>query len=92
MLRAFGLPALPVYGALDMEAREDNVAAFRAGKCQFLVVTDVAARGIDIPLLDVVVNYDFPPKPKIFVHRAGRVARQNRPGVALSITCPDEVP
>jgi len=80
VLGAFGLPALPVYGTLDMDARQDNVAAFRAGKCQFLVVTDVAARGIDIPLLDVVINYDFPPKPKVFVHRVGRVARQNRSG------------
>ena len=80
VLDAFGLKALPVYGALDMDARQENVASFRAGKCQFLVVTDVAARGIDIPLLDVVVNFDFPPKPKVFVHRVGRVARQNRSG------------
>ena len=80
VLAAFGLPALPCYGSMDMEARQDNVAKFRAGNCQFLIVTDVAARGIDIPLLDVVINFDFPPKPKVFVHRVGRVARQNRTG------------
>lgn len=56
-------------------ARKINIAKFRAGRAQFLVVTDVAARGIDIPLLDNVVNFDFPPQPKLFVHRVGRAAR-----------------
>lgn len=56
-------------------ARKINIAKFRAGRAQFLVVTDVAARGIDIPLLDNVINYDFPPQPKLFVHRVGRAAR-----------------
>ena len=52
-----------------MAARKINLAKFRARKCRVLVVTDVAARGIDIPLLDNVINYDFPDKPKLFVHR-----------------------
>jgi ATP-dependent RNA helicase DDX54/DBP10 len=58
---------------------------------QFLVVTDVAARGIDIPLLDVVVHYDFPTRPKLFVHRSGRVARAGREGVAYSLVTYDEL-
>jgi Helicase conserved C-terminal domain len=79
-------PALPrlmrhVWNALShcvivfQAARKINIAKFRAGRAQFLVVTDVAARGIDIPLLDNVINYDFPPQPKLFVHRVGRAAR-----------------
>ena len=69
LLRLSGSEALPVYGMLDQTARNHNLARFRSRKVRFLVVTDVAARGIDIPLLDNVVNFDFPDKPKLFVHR-----------------------
>ena len=85
LLRADGLPVGAVYGAMDQAARTAAVARFRGGQCPVLVVTDVAARGIDIPLLDAVINYDFPPTPKLFVHRAGRVARAGAPGDAISL-------
>lgn len=49
-----------------------QVARFRTGRTSVLLVTDVAARGIDIPLLDNVVNFNFPAKPKLFVHRVGQ--------------------
>ena len=49
---------------------------FRKGKVNFLIVTDIAARGIDVPLLNNVVNFHFPQAPKLFVHRCGRAARQ----------------
>lgn len=58
-----------VYGSMDQTARKINVAKFANKKSNLLIVTDVAARGIDIPLLDNVINYDFPSKPKLFVHR-----------------------
>lgn len=66
------IQSAPIYGQLDMAARKINLAKFRARKCRVLVVTDVAARGIDIPFLDNVINFDFPDKPKLFVHRCGQ--------------------
>ncbi len=72
--------------------RNLNVTKFRSRKAQVLLVTDVAARGIDIPLLDNVINFDFPPRAKLFVHRVGRVARSGRTGTAYSFASPDEVP
>lgn len=81
-----------VHGHMDQGARVEAVARFRKRYCDILVVTDVAARGIDLPVLDVVLNYDFPDTPKVFVHRVGRAARAGREGWALSILGPDETP
>ncbi|KNC81841.1 hypothetical protein SARC_05861 [Sphaeroforma arctica JP610] len=80
------------YGSLDMTARKIQVAKFRSGKAPVLIVTDVAARGIDIPQLDNVIMYDFSPSPKLFVHRVGRVARAGRHGSAYCMVMPEEVP
>ena len=64
-----------VYGTMDMAARTEALSNFRKKICKILVVTDMAAWGIDIPLLNNVINFDFPPNLKTFVHRAGRTAR-----------------
>jgi ATP-dependent RNA helicase DDX54/DBP10 len=92
MLRAEGIDLSVVYGAMDQSARTIHLAKFRARKTMLLLVTDVAARGIDIPLIDNVINYDFPPKPKLFVHRVGRAARAGRTGTAFSFVAGDEMP
>ncbi|KAI9009565.1 hypothetical protein BC832DRAFT_551797 [Gaertneriomyces semiglobifer] len=81
-----------IYGALDQVARTQHLNKFRSGKTKILVVTDLAARGIDIPLLDSVVNLSFPPSTKLFVHRVGRVARAGRSGKAYTLVSPDELP
>lgn len=69
-----------------------QVADFRAGLTNILVVTDVAARGIDLPALANVINYDFPSQPKIFVHRVGRTARAGRKGWSYSLIRDSDVP
>lgn len=92
LLKSYGFKVGYIYGSLDQEAREQAITNFRNGLWSILIVTDVAARGIDIPLLDNVINYDFPCKPKLFVHRVGRAARAGRSGTAYSLAAPDELP
>jgi len=91
LLRYANINSTMIYGSMDQSARKINIAKFRANKTRVLVVTDVAARGIDLPTLDNVINCDFPSKPKLFVHRVGRVARAGRSGHAYSLVSSDEV-
>ncbi|KAJ4134909.1 ATP-dependent RNA helicase dbp10 [Fusarium equiseti] len=81
-----------VYGSLDQTARRVQVEDFRRGKTNILVVTDVAARGIDIPVLANVINFDFPPQPKVFVHRVGRTARAGQRGWSYSLVRDTDAP
>jgi ATP-dependent RNA helicase DDX54/DBP10 len=92
LINEIGIKASTVYGNMDQEARESQVADFRRKKTCVLVTTDVAARGIDIPMLDNVLNFDFPPSAKLFVHRSGRTARAGRSGTAVSLVSLDDLP
>lgn len=92
ILREQGFAVSYVYGSLDQTARKIQVENFRRGRTNILVVTDVAARGIDIPILANVINYDFPPQPKVFVHRVGRTARAGKKGWSYSILQDSDVP
>ena len=92
LLRHSGFAVSHAYGSLDQTARKIQVQDFRTGMTNILVVTDVAARGIDIPVLANVINYDFPAQPKIFVHRVGRTARAGQRGWSYSLIRESDAP
>ncbi|GAB7363649.1 hypothetical protein MBLNU230_g4219t1 [Neophaeotheca triangularis] len=85
LLRALGRSAIPLHGQMNQSARLGALNKFRSGSRDILVATDVAARGLDIPSVDLVLNYDLPPDSKTYVHRVGRTARAGKSGVAISI-------
>ena len=85
LLRKLGFGAIPLHGQLSQSARLGALNKFRAGSRDILVATDVAARGLDIPNVDVVLNYDVPQDSKTYIHRVGRTARAGKSGHALSI-------
>lgn len=84
-LRTLGFGAIPLHGQLSQSARLGALNKFRGGTREILVATDVAARGLDIPKVDVVVNYDIPSDSKTYIHRVGRTARAGKSGVAISM-------
>ncbi|XP_059062414.1 ATP-dependent RNA helicase DDX54 isoform X1 [Achroia grisella] len=85
ILQRAGISSTYAYSGLDPSARKIALGRFTNKKCSVLLVTDVAARGLDLPALDTVINYNFPATPKLFVHRVGRSARAGRAGRAWSL-------
>ncbi|HEY0824382.1 MAG TPA: DEAD/DEAH box helicase [Ramlibacter sp.] len=78
------IPAAALHGEMSQGQRTEVLEAFKAGRTDVLVTTDLAARGIDVPSLEVVVNYDLPRSPTHYVHRIGRTGRAGAAGVAVS--------
>ncbi|GAA1288446.1 DEAD/DEAH box helicase [Pseudonocardia aurantiaca] len=87
-----GFAAAAVHGDLGQGAREQALRAFRSGKVDVLVATDVAARGIDVSDVTHVVNYQCPEDSKTYVHRIGRTGRAGKEGVAVTLVDWDEIP
>ena len=83
-LRRAGIDADAIHGDRDQSKRDRVMGSFRAGELQFLVATDVAARGLDIPDVNHVVNYDLPQTAEDYVHRVGRTGRAGKSGSAVS--------
>ncbi len=88
-LWAAGIQTASLHGELSQGARAEVLAAIKSGKVRVLVATDVAARGLHIPGLDAVVNYDLPRAAADYVHRIGRTGRMGARGDALSFICAD---
>ena len=85
MLRNLGFGAVPIHGQMSQPKRLAALNKFKAGERALLVATDVASRGLDIPSVDVVINYDVPTNSKDYVHRVGRTARAGRSGRAVTL-------
>jgi ATP-dependent RNA helicase RhlE len=87
-----GFATIALHGNKAQNARTRALDAFRAGKVRILVATDIAARGIDVPNISHVVNYELPNEPESYVHRIGRTARAGAGGAALSFCDQTEQP
>lgn len=84
LLRKLGFHAVTINGQMTQNKRLGSLARFKAKDANILVATDVASRGLDIPEVDLVINFDLPMNPKDYVHRVGRTARAGRAGRALT--------
>lgn len=89
-LKTHGYDAAPIHGDLDQSQRTRTLDGFRAGDLRILVASDVAARGLDVPAVSHVFNFDVPSHPEDYVHRIGRTGRAGRDGKAMMICSPKD--
>ena len=89
-LKEEGHSADAIHGDLRQSKRDRVITSFRKGLKRILIATDVAARGLDIPLIQHVINYDLPQVPEDYIHRIGRTARAGTEGSALTFLTPDD--
>ncbi|NQY34693.1 MAG: DEAD/DEAH box helicase [Alteromonadaceae bacterium] len=90
-LERAGYPALALNGDMNQSQRERCIEQMKSGKSSILVATDVVARGLDIPRISLVINYDLPGDNEAYVHRIGRTGRAGREGTAISFVRPREM-
>ncbi|GGH57198.1 DEAD/DEAH box helicase [Frigidibacter albus] len=89
-LKAYGFDAAPIHGDLEQSQRTKTLDGFRDGTLRFLVASDVAARGLDIPAVSHVFNFDVPSHAEDYVHRIGRTGRAGRKGTAYTLSTPSD--
>ena len=87
-MKKHGLDAAPIHGDLEQSKRTETLNSFRLGSLRFLVASDVAARGLDVPNVSHVFNYDVPSHAEDYVHRIGRTGRAGKLGTAMMICVP----
>ncbi len=90
-LNIVGYRAAEIHGNRSLGQRKEALSGFKSGKYRILVATDIAARGIDVNDIEVVVNYDLPDNIQDYVHRIGRTARAGKQGKAISFAAPDQL-
>ncbi|WP_024955581.1 ATP-dependent RNA helicase DbpA [Sulfurospirillum arcachonense] len=83
-LQSIGFDALTINSDLDQIDRDETLIEFAHKSCTFLIATDVASRGLDIPNVDLVINYDLPKSEEVYTHRIGRTGRMDKEGIAIS--------
>merc|ERR1712045_135495 len=84
MLRSLGFTAIPLNGQMSQNKRLASLNKFKSKSRSILLATDVASRGLDIPHVDIVINFDIPTHSKDYIHRVGRTARAGRAGKAVT--------
>lgn len=89
-LTAAGIPAADLHGNLSQGARDRNLAAFADGSTKVLVATDIAARGVHVDDVELVVHIDPPAEHKAYLHRSGRTARAGKEGVVVTLVLPEQ--
>src|SRR5207248_6052797 len=89
-LETLGYPAAALQGNLSQNARERVMAGFRSGAVPILLATNVAARGLDVPAVGQVINYELPESAEWFTHRVGRTGRMGRAGQAITLLTPED--
>jgi ATP-dependent RNA helicase RhlE len=89
-LNSYGLKSVAIHSDKRQNERTRNLKDFKSGKAKFLIATDIAARGIDIKDMPLVINYNLPDQPELYIHRIGRTARAGNDGKAISICTPEE--
>ena len=90
ILSNLGIPVFRIYSGMQQKQRIKHLNTFQKQPNAMLLATDVAARGLDLPNIETVINYHLPPTPTIFVHRSGRTARGGSRGLSLSLVSAQE--
>ena len=90
ILSNLGIPVFRIYSGMQQKQRIKHLNTFQKQPNAILLATDVAARGLDLPNIETVINYHLPPTPTIFVHRSGRTARGGSRGLSLSLVSAQE--